>query len=64
MHDPIRIMGGHRPFEPPPLPARKKEAPPRPAPAPDEEEPPIDPDKEGLVEPLDPSDMDADPHSD
>ncbi|MFT8680730.1 hypothetical protein, partial [Gluconacetobacter sp.] len=64
MQDTFRIMGAHRPFEPPPLPFREKEQRPHPAPAPDEEEPPIDPDKEGLVEPLDPSDVDADPHAD
>ena len=62
MQDTFRIMGAHRPFEPPPLPFREKEQRPHPAPAPDEEEPPIDPDKEGLVEPLDPSDVDEDPH--
>ncbi|WP_156477222.1 hypothetical protein, partial [Acetobacter tropicalis] len=46
MQDTLRIMGAHRPFEPPPLPSREKEQ--RRRPAPDEEEPPIDPDKEGL----------------
>ncbi|MFB9942070.1 hypothetical protein [Gluconobacter oxydans] len=56
-------MDAHRPFEPPPLPSREKERP-HPARAPDEEEPPIDPDKEELVEPLDPSDVDANPHAD
>lgn len=62
MQDTLQIMGAHRPFEPPPLPSPEKEQ--RPRPAPDEEEPPIDPDKEGLVEPLDPLDVDADPHAD
>ncbi|NHN86635.1 hypothetical protein GOB93_18670 [Acetobacter musti] len=62
MQDTLRIMGAHRPFEPPPLPSREKKQ--RPRPAPDEEEPPIDPDKERLVESLDPSDVDADPRAD
>ncbi|MFT8355475.1 MAG: hypothetical protein ABF617_12885 [Gluconobacter japonicus] len=68
MQDTLRIVGAHRPFEPPPLPSREKEHRPPPASASasasDEEEPPIDPDKEELVEPLDPSDVDANPHAD
>lgn len=52
MQDTLRIMGAHRPFEPPPLPSREKEQ--RRRPTPDEEEPPIDPDKEGLAELLAP----------
>lgn len=58
MQDTLRIMGAHRPCEAPQPPFGEKEHRPHPAPAPDEEESPIDPDKEALAELLDPPDAD------